>query len=143
MNFERYEYWRDRSTALKSQLQQAQERIAELEEAKGTETECIDLHKEAGRANAEKYKIQAENAALRADNVGLIKELETMLTYDSISWLHPHIEHLILFNRPGAALLKELEALRAVRSAAEEIVKYEHTNLKKLKDALATTKGAD
>ena len=45
-------------------------------------------------------------------------------------------DHRVKSN-PGAALLKELEQLRRVRDAAKDIVKFEHTNLHKLKQALA------
>jgi len=47
------------------------------------------------------------------------------------------IEEEIKNNHPGAVLLKELEGLRRVKEAAEDIVRHEHTNLHRLKQALA------
>jgi len=46
------------------------------------------------------------------------------------------LKHVLSQSGHGTALLKELEGLRRVREVAEDIVRHEHTNLHKLKQAL-------
>lgn len=60
-------------------------------------------------------------AEAQADNVALLNEFDKLLKYDSLSWLHDHFKQIILINRSGADLLKELEQLRRAVDIAARI----------------------
>ena len=73
------------------------------------------------------------------------KELrkQTICTECTAYKMHQYLKENGQILEKGSELLQELEALRALEKVAIDIAKYEHTNLPKLKKALAAVKGAD
>lgn len=149
----------ERKTAdLESQLHQWQElEAAVCPEDVGFEEYIKALQSQLQQEREKRQQAEADNAGIDAKYRNAIGVIEKAILDGNINYMgfQNQIDAFIQYAanpHPGAALLEEVEQLRAVRSAAEELhfwnsgLRYSETYTElvcKLADALAVVKGSD